>query len=384
MIPLAYNYRNLLVRWKTTLMTAAGFTLVVAALIIMLAFVNGLQIVCVISGQPENVLVMKKGATDEVFSQIDPGLATQVENTDGVAKDRHGRPLASRELFMVISQQDEATREYKFLQVRGLLVNAPDVHTQVGLTAGRMFIPAQSEIVVGDAVAREDQLTLGSTLRIGRKNWKVVGIMKAGGSSFESEMWCDLNELASHFRREGTYTSVVLRTAAPAAAKDLAQRLATSRTVSVEALLEPAYYEKQAEQTTQILTAGMVIAVFMAIGAVFGVMNTMFAAIGQRIKDIAVMRILGFRRFEILVSFLLEAVLIGLVGGGLGTALGYATNGVTRSAVIGAGAKAVEFAFRVDTRILVTSTTFVVVMSLLGGILPALSAMRVRPLESLR
>jgi ABC-type lipoprotein release transport system permease subunit len=207
-------------------------------------------------------------------------------------------------------------------------------------------------------------------------------VFDAGGSAFETEIWADLGELASQFRREGIYNSVVLRTPTPPAAEELAQRLADSRKLQVNAQTEIAYYKKQAEQTELIRTASLVIAAFMGIGAVFGITNTMFAAIGQRIKDIAVMRIIGFTRREILVCFLMEALLIAAFGGICGAALGYAINGVTVNS--GLGAKSLAFAFKVDRQALLTGAAFTAAMGLIGGILPALSAMRVRPLESLR
>jgi ABC-type antimicrobial peptide transport system permease subunit len=174
----------------------------------------------------------------------------------------------------------------------------------------------------------------------------------------------------------------VLRTASQQAAQQISQELAASRSLAVEAQPETAYYEKQANQTEIIRTASLVIAFFMAIGAVFGITNTMFAAIGQRIKDIAVLRILGFTRREILLCFLLEALLIAFVGGAAGAALGYAINGLTLSSAF--GAKAVAFAFQVDSQALITAAIFTLAMGLIGGLLPAMSAMRIKALESLR
>jgi ABC-type antimicrobial peptide transport system permease subunit len=195
-------------------------------------------------------------------------------------------------------------------------------------------------------------------------------------------VWCGLSELASQFRREGLYSTVVLRAADTEQAKRLANALQNSRTISVDAQTETAYYEAQAEQSKVIMRAALVITWFMGLGAVFGVMNTMFAAIGQRIKDIAVMRILGFRGREVLMSFLIEAILISVLGGVLGTMVGLAANGFTRTAAI--GAREIEFAFHVDSTIVAIAMTFSIVMGIVGGLLPALSAMRVKPLEALR
>jgi ABC-type lipoprotein release transport system permease subunit len=381
MIPLSYNFRNLRVRWKTTLMTASGFTLVVAALVVMLAFINGIEAVCATTGEAENVILLSKGSNDEVLSQMERGLVGQVENTKGVSFDAAGRPLASRELFMVVHHRDERAGDFRFLQVRGVLPVAYQVHTQLHVTEGRAFRPGQSEILIGKGVQRENHFQMGDAIEMGRKHWKIVGVFQASGAAFESELWCDLDELASQFRREGIYSSVILRTQSPRAAEEMAAQLAGSRSVSVEAMTEPAYYQKQSEQTRIMQTAAWVIAWFMGVGAMFGVMNTMFAAIGQRTKDIAVLRIMGFESADIVLSFLLEAVLIAAIGGLLGVALGAATNGLTRSASI--GARQIDFAFRVDGGIIAFAAVFTLVMGILGGLLPALSAMRIKPLEAL-
>lgn len=382
MVPFAYSYRNLLVRWKTTLMTAAGFTLVVAVLIVMLAFTNGVTAVCAVSGQAENVLCLNKGNIDEILSRIDVHTARELAAAQGVLCDDHGRPLASRELFMMITERDEATGKWEFVSVRGLYDTALEVHTRVRVSSGRMFKRHCRELVAGRQLARARGIRVGDQLSLGRMQWLVVGIFEAGGSAFESELWGDLDQLAGCFHREGTYTSVVLRTADPAAACQTIRSLQESRQVAVDASTEVDYYARQAEQTELLRNAAIVIGIFMAIGAALGVTNTMFAAIGARITDIAVLRVLGFSRVQVLAAFLLESQLIAVAGGSLGCLLGYALNGLTLEAAV--GAKKVAFAFQIDASVLLAAAAFTLVMGLLGGLLPALSAMRVKPLESLR
>jgi putative ABC transport system permease protein len=382
MIPLSYSFRNLRVRWKTTLMTASAFTLVVAALVVMLAFIHGVEEACAASGEPENVLLLAKGDNDEVMSRLDHVVASQVENMRWVARDFANQPLASRELFMALQHQDAKTGAYRFLQLRGVLPVAFRVHTVVQVTAGQAFRAGQSEMMIGKGVQRETGFQVGDLLEVGRKRWRVSGVFEANGSALESEAWTDLNELASQFRREGAYSSVVLRAPGAEAAAELAERLGHSRSISVEAMTESAYYQKQAEGAGIMKTAAWVIAWFMGVGAMFGVMNTMFAAIVQRTKDIAVLRIMGFEGRHILLAFLLEATLIAVLGGGLGLALGYATNGFSQSAAV--GARQIDVSFRIDGGIVSFAGAFTVVMGILGGGLPALSAMRVKPLEALR
>uniref|UniRef100_A0A7C2NZ95 ABC transporter permease n=1 Tax=Schlesneria paludicola TaxID=360056 RepID=A0A7C2NZ95_9PLAN len=383
MIPLKYNARNLIVRWKTTLMTASGFTLVVMALVVMLAFVAGVEQVCATSGRPENVIVLAKGNSDEVFSQMDTRLANELENFPGVGRSPSGQPLASREMFLVVHRLLEDEGVFKFLQIRGVNPVAFDVHTEVEIIDGRPHRPSQSEILIGKGVQREHKLNVGDQVDIGRKKWTVVGVFSAGGTAFESEVWCDLTEVASQFRREGIYSSVVLGTESADAAVDLVERLTASRSIVCNPKTEPDYYAKQGEQMQTIANGTWIIAWFMGIGAIFGVMNTMFAAIGQRRKDIAVLRIMGFLPHEILISFLLEAILISIVGGALGIMLGMGVNGFSRSMAVG-GAREIEFAFRVTESTVAFAAGFALTMGVLGGLLPAFSVVRIQPLEALR
>lgn len=382
MVPVAYSYRNLLVRWKTTLMTAAGFTLVVAVLVVMLAFASGVQAVCAVSGQPENVICLGKGNTDEVLSRIDVNSARQVTAAPAVVCDDRGRALASRELYMMVTQRDEKTGHWEFISVRGVYETALDVHTQVHICEGRMLKRHCRELVVGRQLARAHGIRVGDQPSLGRLRWNVVGIFEAGGSGFESEYWGDLDQLAACFHRQATYTSVVLRTSNAAAAQETVRYLNESRRVAVDAATEMNYYARQAAQTEILRKGAIVIGVFMAIGAALGVTNTMFAAIGARTTDIAVLRILGFTQLQILVAFLLESELIAVIGGMLGSLLGYALNGLTLETAV--GAKKVAFAFQIDAQVLTTVIMFTVVMGLVGGLLPALSAMRIKPLEALR
>jgi len=363
-------------------MTAAGFTLVVSALVVMLAFIAGIQAVCTVSGDPRNVLVLAKGANDEVFSQIDSRTASEIENARGILRDRQGQPLVSRELFMVVHRFMEAENAFKFLQIRGVQPAAYEVHDQVVVVEGRLPRANQSEILIGRGIQGEHRLNIGDSVEIGRKPWKVSGVFEANRSALESEVWCDLSELASQFRREGFFSTVVVRTASPEAADELATRLMASRLTPCTAQPEQSYYAKQAENTEFMKTGAVVIAWFMGVGAIFGVMNTMFAAIGQRRKDIAVLRILGFRAHEIVISFLLEALLIAAVGGFLGISMGYAANGLTTSTSI--SAREVQLAFKVDGDSVMIAATATMLMGLFGGLLPALSVVRIQPLEALR
>jgi ABC-type lipoprotein release transport system permease subunit len=229
---------------------------------------------------------------------------------------------------------------------------------------------------------RSHGLRLGSLLTMGHKHWRVVGVLDASGSACEAEIWCHLGEFASTFRRGSVCSSVVLRTPSPEAADRLVTQLRELTTTPVEAMTEQAYYVRQARYAQPFQTAAVVIAVFMAFGVAFGVMTTMYAAVGQRRKEIAVLRVLGFTRFQILVSFLCEALLLATLGAILGVLLGCATNGLTQN--IELNGKEIAVAFQVDLQVIMLASYFALATGLLGGILPARSAMRVASLEALR
>jgi cell division protein FtsX len=460
-IPFQYSIRNLLVRWKTTAMTATAFTVVVFLLTIMVAFVGGMNRVIGRSAQPANVIVMSDGSTDEVFSNLPIAEATEIEHQPGVVW-QNGRPLSSREVYVFVNQPTtgpDGRSKHRFLQIRGL--EDPDIAAQVHdlelLEGGHWFsvggvqeskiengapssggrgsrraadlkdsarqdrrsadlergtasagpssildppssIAAESsliEAVLGEAIAQEfgrdrgvESLQVGDTFDLGPRRWLVVGIMRATGSAFGSEVWAKRSLVGETFGKQNIYTSLVMRAADGAAAKNLADHLSHDyKKFALQATTEPEYYSKLGEASEQLLSAIFLVASIMAIGGVFGVMNTMFAAIAQRASDIGVLRILGFARWQILASFMLESLAIALIGGLLGCILGYLVNGVSASTMVGSNdgvPKSVIFEMVVDPNTLALGLLFTLIMGALGGLLPAWTAMRLRPLESLR
>src|SRR5262249_32882827 len=251
------------------------------------------------------------------------------------------------------------------------------------------------EAVLGEAIAQEfgtdrgvESLKVGDTFDLGPRRWLVVGIMRATGSAFGSEVWAKRSIVGETFGKQNIYTSLVLRAANGAEAKELAEHLSHGyKKSALQATTEPEYYSKLGEASEQLLGAIFMVATIMAIGGVFGVMNTMFAAIAQRASDIGVLRILGFARWQILASFMLESLVIALIGGVLGCILGYLVNGVSASTMVGSNdgvPKSVIFEMVVEPNTLALGLLFTLVMGAIGGLLPAWTAMRLRPLESLR
>jgi hypothetical protein len=408
-VPFRYNFRNLLVRWPSTLLTALAFVLVVGLMTVMLAFVNGLYKLTQGSGQPGNVLVLADGATDELFSNLGYDDISQISHRDDVARDEDGHPLVSWETYVVVNQPipnaKKGERQRRFLQVRGLQdpVLSGRVHNLPLHEGGQWFNEVQDlpdgsgkgiQAVLGEGMARElgkDQhkatLSPGDVFDLGPRKWIVTGVLQSAGSTFDSEIWAKQNRVGEMFGKP-TFTTVVLRTADAAAAGQIADDLTKNyKSPPVSAQKETEYYEKLNTTNQQFFYMTIFIVVIMGVGGVFGVMNAMFAAVSQRTKDIGVMRILGYSRLQVLTSFFLESLLLAVVGGLLGCAVGCLANGWTASSIAGSGTgggKSVVLKLVVDGWILGAGLGFSLLMGAVGGLLPALSAMRLKPLESLR
>jgi putative ABC transport system permease protein len=416
-VPLKYNLRNLVVRWHITVLTAFVFAAVAFLLTIMMAFVNGMYRLTEGSAQPGNVVVLSDGATDELFSNLAYGDSSDLErDLPNVLRDESGRPLASWELYLVVNQPipegspvRKSGRNRRFLQLRGII--DPALSTRVhGLNlhpGGSFFSPAAVrddpaggtvkviEVLLGEGIARElgadvgkASLAVGDTFELGPRRWYVSGVMTTGGTTFDSEIWAPREQAGREFGKPDSYTTVVLRTADLATAKETAEWATTNfKKSAVQAQTETEYYDKLNETNKQFLYVFVFVGVFMAVGGVFGVMNTMFAAISQRIKDIGVLRILGFARWQVLLSFFLETLLIALIGGLVGVAAGSLADGWNMTSIAGGaggGGKSVVFKLTVDLNIWLGVLTFSLGMGILGGLLPALSALRLKALESLR
>jgi len=404
-VPLSYNVRSLTLRWKTTVMTALAFTLVVALLLIMLAFVNGMNRLTEASGQPGNVVVLSDGATDEVMSNL-PAAAT----VDRLPREVQRKILradaksfvATKEVYVIVSQPLRkvsglgATR--RLTQMRGMddPAMASRVHG-VTLVKGRWFASTGvPEIVLGEGLAGEiamdrgqETIEPGEEVELGPGKWQVVGIMKTSGTTFDSEAWASDRKLASKtFGRENSYSSYVLRTANAEDARYVAKQIKDWRAEwSFDAWPEMEYYAKFTLTSRLFLIAISVVAAIMAAGGALGITNTMFAAVSQRSKDIGVLRILGFTPAQVLTSFLLESVLIALVGGLLGCALGLLANGWSATSIIQdslGGGRSVVLKLVVDAPTVGVGIAYSLLMGVVGGLLPAMSAMRLKPLESMR
>jgi ABC-type lipoprotein release transport system permease subunit len=407
-VPLSYNLRNLRVRWKTTLVTGLAFTLVVFATMAMLAFVNGMKRLMESSGNEGNVLVMSDGADDELMSNLPSSVRIETlpsELQDQIEKS--GKDfLASFEVYVVTNQARPLAGEgtsSRFVQVRGL--KDPEISARVHdieLLDGRWFaLTGEYEVVLGEGIAGvlgadlgRGPLRPGDRFELGplkdTKKVTVAGIMRSAGSTFNSEVWARDTVVQNEFGRVNSYTTIAVRTRDGKAARAAAVALKNTKgadVATVKAVTEREYYAKLSNTNVAFTIVSIIIAVVMAVGGVLGVMNTMYAAISQRSKDVGILRLLGYSRGQVLVSFLLESILIALAGGVVGCALGLLVNGVTMSGIATSGtgsSKSIVLKLVVDGNLLATGLLFTLVMGTVGGLLPSLSAMRLRPLESLR
>ncbi len=384
-IPVIYNLRSLRQRPVSTLTTAFGMALVVGVFVAMMALSNGFRAALVSTGSDENVLVLRKGAVAEMNSGIGRQDASIITGMPFVALDDEGRPLVSPETFVVVPLYRSEGRGLANVVVRGVSARSLDVRRGIEITEGRMFRSGAREVVVGRTfVRRFPNSDVGDRITFAGQEWTVVGHFAADGSSFESEIWGENEQFMPVFRGE-VFQVVTFRMADPSSFEGIKETLEADARLSLDAFREREFYEDQGSSLSQILDfiAGF-IAGSMAIGAVFGAVNTMYAAVSSRAPEIGVLLSLGFKPRNVLSSFLLEAVLIALLGGVVGCVLVLPLNGLITSTTNWNSFSEIAFAFRVTPRLLMYGMVFSVVMGLVGGFLPARRAAKQHVVEALR
>jgi putative ABC transport system permease protein len=393
-IPISYNIRNLKLRKGLTIMTALGIALTVTTAVFLMALLAGLDKAFMTSGDSLNVLVMRKGSTAELSGGFDASLFPTLKTLPGIAKDAQGQPLASGEwVVVVVLPRKDKTGEVN-VSVRGLMpegvelrLENKDKHGQprLKLVEGRWFTPGQREVVVGRNIHnRFSGANVGDTLDFAKGQWKVVGIFDAGGTAYDSEIWGDVNQISVDFDRQGGYASAYLHATDPVAADALKNRVSGDQRLKLEGTLETEYYEKQTNSGGAIKFIGTLVAIIMAIGSSFAAMNTMYAAVAYRSREIATLRIIGFSRPSILTSFVIEALLLSLLGAVVGIILILPFNGMTTGIGNSLTFSETVFSLQLNAKVLITAIVFSMVMGLLGGFAPAWQAARQDILTSLR
>src|ERR1700690_3372170 len=292
-IPISYNIRNLILRKGLTLMTALGIALTVTTAIFLMALITGLNTAFVSSGNPLNVLVLRKGSEAELSGGFDAALYPTLKTLPGIAKDSHGEPMTSGEwVVVIILPRKDGTGEVN-VTVRGMMPDGLEMRPSAKLVEGRWFQTGQREVVVSKSIRdRFSHANIGDTMEFGKGSWKVVGVFDAGGSAYESEVLGDVNRMASDFDRQGGYSSTYVRATDPVAAEALTNRVSDDQRLKLEGVLETAYYAKQTSSGAPIKYIGIVVAIIMAIGSSFAAMNTMYAAVAYRGREIATLRVI--------------------------------------------------------------------------------------------
>ncbi len=384
-IPFSYIARNLWVRRVTTLLTAGGMALVVFVFATVLMMGEGIRATLVATGQPDNVLLLRKGAGAEINSGIERAQAAMVESLDGIATDGEGRRLVSKEPVVLINLPKRSNGKPSNVTVRGTSAVGGELRPQVRIGEGRMFRPGTSEIVAGSAVAAGFQgVGLGQTLRFAGRDWLVVGLLDAGRSGFDSEIWGDGEQMLQAFRRNA-YSTVVLRLADAEGFEHIRKALEDDPRLSLEAKPERVFYAEQSEAlATFIRLLGTALAVIFSIGAVVGAMITMFAAVAARTAEIGTLRALGFRRGAVLLAFLGESLLLAALGGVLGLAGASAMQAVDISTTNFQTFAELAFRFVLTPSIALQSMAFALAMGVVGGFVPAWRAARLEIAECLR
>lgn len=373
-IPLKYNVRNLFVRKITTMLTVLGIALVVAVFLCVMSLGEGLTRVFTASGSEKNVLVLRQNSQSELQSGVTRDQVPLISTLPGIEKDADGKPLVSAELVVVLNLEKIGGGSSN-VTIRGVQEKAMALRPGMKIVDGRMFTSGKSEVIVSKGVGRRfKNCQLGDTIRFGAYRWNVVGIFDAGGTAPDSEIWSEVDGLMADFKRGG-FSSVLARCSDRAARDQFIAALGGDARLALEGKLERKYYDDQTSTAAPIKFLGFFVGVVMAIGACFGAMNTMYAAVSARTREIATLRALGFSRGSVMISFVLESIALALMGGVLGCLLGALAVKLALSGVTGttnfATFSEVVFAFRLTPALLLTGVFFSLFMGFFGGLLPA-------------
>ena len=383
-IPLSYNLRNLVVRKTTTIMTALGIALTVAVLLSILALVNGLRTTLATSGDPLHVLVMRKGSDSELVSNFTRAQFQDLKFKQGIARGRDGQPLASLEMVTIINLANVDNENGANVTVRGVMPAGIEMRHNMRLGSGRWFEAGRRELVVGRSVAqRFPDARLGKVLHFARGDWNVVGVFDCGRCVNDSEIWGDVNQLSADYQRVEVVSSAMVQAVDAVAAQALVNDVDNDQRLGTHALTEKEYYELQTASAGPIQTIGIIVSIIMAVGSAFAAMNTMYAAVARRSREIGTLRVLGFSRASILTSFFIESVALAGVGGLLGCLLVMPLNGVT-TAIGNSNFSETAFDFHVTPQIMLMGVAFAAVLGCVGGLFPARNASRKEILTALR
>jgi putative ABC transport system permease protein len=375
-IPIVYNIRSVKARWTSSIVAVLGIAGTVGVFVAMLSLARGFRATLVSSGSPDNAIVMRAGATSEMMSGITLEDIKILQDAPGVAHASDA-PLVTSEVVVVAPFPLRSTGTDANVQVRGVSANVLTIRRNVKIAQGRMFQPGLAELIVGkNASSSYSGLTLGNTVNFGGGHWQIVGIFDAGGSSFDSEVWCDARVLDDVYKRPSNiFQSATVHLNSPDSYQQFKDAVTSDRRLNFDVSREIDYYAKQSTTMTRLITIlGGLVAFVMAIGAVFGALNTMYSAVAERGREIATMRAVGFGGGAVVFSFLVEALLISFIGGVIGCLAVLPLNGLTTGAMNWQTFSHLAFAFRITPVLLLGGIIFALLMGLLGGLPPAMRA----------
>jgi putative ABC transport system permease protein len=385
-LPISYNVRSLIVRWKVTLLAVGGIALVVTVLVVLTAMANGFMQTLAATGDPANAIVVQRGSGSELTSFFSREHRNLIEADGRIARGADGLPLTSAEIVIVANLKRKADGEPTNVTVRGVTPSAFKVRSGFRIVNGRMFTPGLGEVIVGEQIARRIAgLDLGQRLKIQNRDWEVVGWFAAAGGALESEIWGDSEVMGPAFRRGGGQNSLTVRLTDPSTREAFDKEWRENPQMQVQADSEREYYARQSGPVRgPLLALAGFVSVVMGIGAIFGAMNTMYAIVAARTREVGTLRALGFSRRSILLSFLIESLFLALVGGAAGCLLAFPMKGYSAGTGQTASFSEVAFAFRITPASLMLGMLFALLMGFLGGLLPAFRAARLPITSALR
>jgi putative ABC transport system permease protein len=374
----AMNLKSLPQRLWLSLSTVVAVALVVVVLLAFLAMGNGFQRTLASTGAEDVAVILRGGSQSEVNSVVTRDQVRLVEEAPGVAMGSDGKPLVSAELYLVVDGIKRSSQTKANLPLRGIGQEGAAVRKGIGITAGRMFTPGSSEIVVGKGLLREfDGFELGRTVMFGTGRWTVVGVFEAEGSVFESEIWADLPVVQSFFKRDNVFQTVRARLDSPAALDGLQRYVDTDPRLKLEAKSEAVYFAEQASRTSDLIQKlGWPLAIAMAFGALAGALNTMYSSVAARVTEIATLRAIGFGGLPAFVGTLVESLILAAIGGVIGAAATFLIFDGMSASTLGASFTQVVFSFKLTPALVVEGVFLALIVGLIGGIFPAIRAAR--------
>ena len=385
-IPLSYNVRNVRVRWQVTLLAIVGIALVVAVFAVLMSMSEGFKAALRSTGRPDNAIVVQRGSSSEMTSGVPLADRNMIMVDERVARDANGQPLASWEQVVVIGLPRIGDGQPANVTLRAVTPRAFEVRVGIKVVEGRSFTPGLDEVIVGRKLTKRIAgLAIGGDVKYQQKLFRIVGLFESEGAAFESEIWGDYDTFSAIFQRGGGSNSLVLRMKDPATIPELDKFIRAQPQMQLQALSERRYYEEQAGQLSKALSAlANFVALVMGVGAVFGAINTMYAIVSARTREIGTLRALGFSRRSILTSFLIESVILAFIGGAIGCLLAFPMNGFSTGTGQTQSFSEIAFNFRITPGIVLVGMGFAVAMGILGGLLPALRGARMPITSALR